>query len=330
MAYRTVFFAPRFLITGFAALGLSTLAGCQSLGARAAVEAADPAVISESENARLTLADYRANFIEMKAEQADRLLGSREALLDNVLDFHSNSDLAAQAAELGLDKAPVVAAQLSRARRMILVAAMLGRVSRQIEVPDDLEVLAKERYLQQQDKWVTHERRKVAHILVTPGTGCRCEVPQPAETIRKIQERLAKGESFAALAKEYSDDPSTAGAGGEISSWLLRDGKTVPQFENAAFALKEVGDVSGPVETAYGIHLIKLTELEPSRQLSFDEVKPAIEEQIRQQLRFSAMEQARGDAYPRDEAIDLDAIQNLLREMRASMPESEPAEPPAP
>lgn len=79
----------------------------------------------------------------------------------------------------------------------------------------------------------------------------------------KAEEVLAKvkaGEDFAALAKQYSQD-TTASAGGDLG--FFAKGKMVPEFETAAFALKE-GEVSGIVKTVYGYHIIKVTEVKGS------------------------------------------------------------------
>jgi peptidyl-prolyl cis-trans isomerase SurA len=68
--------------------------------------------------------------------------------------------------------------------------------------------------------------------------------------------RIASGEDFAALATEYSDDPGTAELGGDLG-WFRR-GRMVREFEDVAFALNLAGQVSEPVQTEYGFHIIKL------------------------------------------------------------------------
>jgi hypothetical protein len=72
-----------------------------------------------------------------------------------------------------------------------------------------------------------------------------------------ILERLRKGEDFAKLARQYSDDPGSKDKGGEYD--FFRRGKMVPEFEKAAFAL-EPGEMSGLVETQFGFHIIKTEE----------------------------------------------------------------------
>lgn len=75
------------------------------------------------------------------------------------------------------------------------------------------------------------------------------------EVYAKTQE---KGADFAALAKEYSEDPGTASTGGDLG--YFEKGKMVPEFEEVAFKLKK-GQVSKPVKTVYGYHIIKVTDI---------------------------------------------------------------------
>jgi parvulin-like peptidyl-prolyl isomerase len=80
--------------------------------------------------------------------------------------------------------------------------------------------------------------------------------------------------SFDVLAVNYSTDPSAAQGGGDLG--FFGKGQMVPEFEEVAFALKEPGDISEPVQTAFGWHIIKLEEKKPSAVVSYDEVKPQI------------------------------------------------------
>ena len=80
--------------------------------------------------------------------------------------------------------------------------------------------------------------------------------PEIRSEIEKILERIKKGEDFAELAKEYSEDDNTAASGGDLGVFSLGD--LVPEFEKACLELKP-GEVSGIVETEYGFHIIKMT-----------------------------------------------------------------------
>ena len=93
------------------------------------------------------------------------------------------------------------------------------------------------------------------------------------DKIKAIQEKLKSGQDFAALAKSYSEDTASKENGGDIG--LISAGQTVIEFEEAAFALK-VGEVSDIVETAYGYHLIKVTDRKDEYIKDFSEVTDTI------------------------------------------------------
>ncbi|MDX8361242.1 MULTISPECIES: peptidylprolyl isomerase [Bacillaceae] len=104
---------------------------------------------------------------------------------------------------------------------------------------------------------------KASHILVTD-----------EETAKEVKDKLDQGESFEDLAKEYSTDTSAAN-GGDLG-WFGK-GQMVPEFEEAAFALKE-GEISDIVQTEHGFHIIMLTEtVKP-----LDEMKDELTQQIRE------------------------------------------------
>ena len=88
---------------------------------------------------------------------------------------------------------------------------------------------------------------------------------QALASIVEIQQRLGAGEDFATLAAQYSDDPGSKASGGELG-WFARDSGLVKEFEDAAFALQP-GQVSDPVKTQFGYHLIKVEERDPAREL---------------------------------------------------------------
>lgn len=97
---------------------------------------------------------------------------------------------------------------------------------------------------------------RTSHILfrVTPGTASRLQARRLADSLRT---RLLEGEDFALLAAGYSDDPGTAGSGGELG--LIKRGMLVPEFEEVAFALGP-GEISDVVETSFGYHVIQMIQ----------------------------------------------------------------------
>jgi peptidyl-prolyl cis-trans isomerase D len=101
------------------------------------------------------------------------------------------------------------------------------------------------------------ERRRAAHLLVAVNDSRTTQ--QAAQRIASLQDRLAMGEDFAALVREASDDASTAGMGGDLGP--VGRGDLPESMEQALFALAE-GEVSGPVRTDAGLHLVKLVSVQ--------------------------------------------------------------------
>lgn len=130
---------------------------------------------------------------------------------------------------------------------------------------DDIKLLAQlvSRYFD--------EQVRVRHILIradkNTDKATRDKAKRTAEDVRK---KLIAGEDFEDLAKKYSEDPGSKERGGDIG--FIAKGDTVPEFEKAAFALKE-GEISQVVETVYGYHIIKLIEKKKKRTPSFEELK---------------------------------------------------------
>ncbi|VBB45374.1 PpiC-type peptidyl-prolyl cis-trans isomerase [uncultured Paludibacter sp.] len=96
-------------------------------------------------------------------------------------------------------------------------------------------------------------------------------------TIDSIYQRVLAGDNFAELAKKYSDDKGSARNGGELM-WFGGEQRMVPEFEDAAFALKNKGDISKPVLSMYGWHIIKLLDKKPLAD--FDAMKSTLEGKV--------------------------------------------------
>jgi peptidyl-prolyl cis-trans isomerase D len=127
------------------------------------------------------------------------------------------------------------------------------------------------------------EERRASHILIAVPKGAPQAEKDKAKA--KAEELLAQvkknPDSFAELAKKNSQDPGSAANGGDLD-FFTRGAMTKP-FEDAVFALKNKGDIAGPVETEFGYHIVKLTDLKVPKQRTFEEVKPELEAELRKQ-----------------------------------------------
>ncbi|MGE4299203.1 MAG: SurA N-terminal domain-containing protein [Desulfovibrionaceae bacterium] len=121
------------------------------------------------------------------------------------------------------------------------------------------------------------EEVKARHILLTLAENApEAEVKKATDTLLEIAARVKKGESFAELARKYSQGPTSVN-GGDLG-WFTK-GQMVPAFEEAAFALKP-GKVSEPVRTPFGLHLIMLEDRHDARLKALDEVTDEIRTMI--------------------------------------------------
>jgi len=134
-------------------------------------------------------------------------------------------------------------------------------------------------YAMRLDLYSSKERRQIAHILIAISDD-RDKASALAE-IEAIQQALAEGQAFEILAEERSDDPGSAMNGGDLG--YAEPDIFVAPFEAAAFALSSVGEVSPPVETEFGFHLIRLTALEPSQVEDFEVVRGDVDTAFRQE-----------------------------------------------
>ncbi|WP_027910721.1 SurA N-terminal domain-containing protein [Pseudomonas sp. URMO17WK12:I4] len=122
------------------------------------------------------------------------------------------------------------------------------------------------------------EQRDAAHILIEVGGDVSDE--QAKAKIEDIQKRLQKGEDFAALAKEFSQDPGSASDGGDLG--YAGKGVYDPAFEDALYALKKE-EVSAPVRTEFGWHLIKLLGVQAPEVPTFASMKAKLETDLKAQ-----------------------------------------------
>jgi peptidyl-prolyl cis-trans isomerase D len=132
-----------------------------------------------------------------------------------------------------------------------------------------------ERYYQQNiQQYSTPEQVRASHILLKTEGKDDAAVKAQAESILK---QVKSGADFAALAKKFSEDESSAPAGGDLD--YFGRGRMVKEFEDTAFTL-EPGTISDLVKTQFGYHIIKVVDKKPAATRPLDEVRPQIAEQL--------------------------------------------------
>src|ERR1051326_5214947 len=154
-------------------------------------------------------------------------------------------------------------------------------------------------YSANQNAYRIPERVKVRHILIeTPKPGPDGKVDQKGiddarAKAQDVLKQLKATGDWAGLAKKYSGDPGSKDKGGELD-WLSK-GQTVPEFEKVAFGQNK-GQISDPVQSSFGFHIIQTEDKEDAHMKPLAEVKPGIEDAIKQEKIKGMVSQASTDA----------------------------------
>jgi len=223
-------------------------------------------------NGVVTQADFAARAAKIPADAKLATLRSGNRVRDLINTLLLRSQLASDARKAGYDQDPLVQDRMKLAAEAELAEAWAQHYV-EMQPAGDYEELAKEYYLLHEDEILTSPKIDVSHILISTKDRSDDEALALAET---VSEQLEKDPSkFDELVKIYSEDPSAKSNNGKFTN--VKKGDMVAPFEQVAFAL-DVGQISGPVKTQYGYHLIRLDAKIAPEKLSFEQVKPQLVE----------------------------------------------------
>jgi peptidyl-prolyl cis-trans isomerase C len=209
---------------------------------------------------------HRLNFIR-DGEKVNQLVGS---LLRNKI-------VAADAIAAGYNEDPLASTRMVMAAERELAEAWMTNLLE--NAPEaDYEALAHENYLANPDQFKTEAIIDISHILVSTDGRSQDEALELALSIR--QQLLEDPARFEALVDEFSDDPGKSMNHGRYP--LMKYGQMVKEFEEAAFSLQTPGELSEPVNTSYGYHIIRLNKAYPTSVKPFEEVREAAVIQAKQ------------------------------------------------
>lgn len=170
-------------------------------------------------------------------------LEGREALLDDLI---TQEVLLQESRRAGVDKDAAVQKQLENIRRQILIQAVIQKIA-------DTDVTDEKVAAYYKEHKAEFQQVRASHILV-----------DTEEQAKDVKRRVVKGGEFAALAKELSTDPSAQDNGGDLG--FFRKDQMVKPFADKAFAMK-VGEISDPVKTEFGYHIIKVSEIKDAEPI---------------------------------------------------------------
>jgi peptidyl-prolyl cis-trans isomerase C len=213
----------------------------------------------------LTTLDFEAYMQRVPIEKRDEFRARLERINQTVDALWVRRVAAERARAAGLDKDPVMQARLRLAQEEILSDAYLADLGKKVKTPD-LELRARELYKANLKQFTVPETVTGEHILVSTKTYPRDVALARA---KEVSQHAAAGEDFHKLAEKFTDNKSSI----EIDGMAL-DAFVKPLPE--AIAKLAPGQVSEPLESQYGFHILKLAKKTPPRVKAFDEVKDKI------------------------------------------------------
>ncbi|BBJ23811.1 peptidylprolyl isomerase [Candidatus Nitrotoga sp. AM1P] len=227
-------------------------------------------VLIESGTVRITSLDFEADLMRIPLEHRSEVLASKARIAKLLENLLINKTLAAQARSAGIDREPVMSKQIETVADKLLAQEQINRITKTITIPN-FDARARELYQVDVEKYTVPTKVRVSHILVDT----KNRTPEEAlQRIKQVREQAVGGKKFEELALEYSDDPSVKGNKGDLG--FFEEGKMVKPFSDTAFAMSAPGDISEPVKTIFGFHIIQLHEKKPKLVRSFDEVNEKI------------------------------------------------------
>lgn len=221
-------------------------------------------VLAEVNGKKITGVDYNL-FIDSLNPQLKQYFGGEELNKDVVNELVYQALLYEDAMEKGMDKEDEFIQVVEKTKESMLKTYALGKLLATAEVKDED---IKKFYEENKDAFKQAESADASHILV-----------EEEDKAREIYEKIKNGGDFEELARKFSTCPSKE-KGGDLGTFTR--GQMVKEFEDAVFE-NEVGTITEPVKTQFGYHIIKINKKNPARELTFDEVKDKIVEQVRRQ-----------------------------------------------
>lgn len=286
----------RFSRTACAAIVAGALLGGISAPSFAQDKAAPDKVVATVNGTNITEGDLAVAESEVGADMgslppAQKRMSLLEFLIDNQL-------FADAAAADKLDQSPDFAERLAYLKRRALRELYFDKVIKAAVADAD----ARKIYDEQVKQLKPEEEVQARHILV-----------DTEEKAKELEAKLKAGGDFAALAKEFSKDPGSKDDGGNLG--YFGKGQMVPQFEEAVFKLQK-GEVSGPIKTQFGWHIVKLEDRRTRQPPAFDIVKDRIVQSLLLQKAQQSAQDLRSKA--KIDIVDPD-IKKSVDERNATM-----------
>ncbi len=235
------------------------LVGCDQMGSKKP----DSPVIASIDDSSITENDFLRE-IKRIPEWAREQFSNEEGKKKFLDELIKRELIYQKAMKMKLNQDKEYLEKLEDFKKMTLVSLILKKEVEEKSTVDEAQVKAF--FEQNADKFTIGTEIKASHILV-----------QTEEEANDVSDKISKGENFSKLAKTLSKDKGSAEKGGDLG--YFGRGRMVPEFERAALSLKP-GEVSKPVKTRFGYHIIKLMDIKKGETASYDQSKESISKQL--------------------------------------------------
>ena len=273
--------APARLFAAFAAVAAFALVCACPAPARA-----DDPVLATVNGTEI----HQSDLTVAEAEAGQLPPMSPDAKKDYLVQFMADMILVSKAAQdKKLGDTPEFKAKLDFARKKLLMEAILQQAGKDAMTDAAMHQVYNDAVKTMGDEQEVHAR----HILIRAAAGDDKANKEAEEKIKAIIARLKKGEDFAKVASETTEDPSGKTTGGDLGYFTKE--QMVPEFADVAFKLDK-GQISEPVHTQFGWHVIKVEDKRKKPAPSFDEVKPQIEQYVTRKAQADLVTKLRADA----------------------------------
>ena len=292
------------------ALGWSGSAQAQAAAAPSDVLARGPA-------GEVTVADVQAMVgVLVPVGQRGQFYANPANIAAMAEAIYGQRALATQARAAKHDETPEARRQLALGANRVLADSWIDHLAGQ-KAPTDaqLDAHARTTYNANPNQFSQSEQLRARHILVAVNAGR--DDAQAKARAEELLAQLRQGRPFDELAREASDDKGSVQRGGDLGTF--GKGSMVPEFEAAAFALTKPGQLSEPVKSQFGYHVIELLERIPARRQTFEDVRAELREDARATLDGRTRKQSWDEAV-RDVQVDSDAVQRLVRAPASTKP----------
>ena len=250
-----------------------------------AQDAKDPVV------AKVNGAEIHQSDLAVAEQEAGRLPPMSDAAKkDYLVQFMADVILVAKAAEdKKIDQTAAFKRKLAFERQKLLMSDLMESVAKDAVTDAALQKVYDDAIKQMGKQEEVHAR----HILIRAKPGDEKASEAAKKKIEAIIAKLKGGEDFAKLAKEDTEDPSGKASGGDLG-YFTKD-QMVPEFSKVAFGLKK-GEISGPVKTQFGWHVIKVEDKRIKPPPKFDAVKDQLVNYVQRKAQADLVQKLRAEA----------------------------------